>query len=173
MFTLILLKVMMTLGFMAAHPPPPMNDADRFYKLTADAGAAYTKGDKENARILAERLLAESDKWKDDWNYGNSTHVSNIVLGLTAVDQGDVAEAKSRLLAAGRTTGSPQLKSFGPNMLLADRLLEKGETDVVLEYFDLCRKFWTFGSGKQLDQWTAQVKAGERPDFKGNLRYFF
>ena len=59
-----------------------------------------------------------------------------------ALQAGDVEEAKRRLLAAGKTSGSPALRSFGPNMALAEKLLEKGERDVVLEYFELCKKFW-------------------------------
>ncbi len=49
---------------------------------------------------------------------------------------------KKYLIAAGKSPGSPQMDSFGPNMTLAKDLLEKGERDAVLEYFMRCRKFW-------------------------------
>jgi hypothetical protein len=55
-------------------------------------------------------------------------------------------------------------------MSLAKELLEKGETDAVLKYFDLCRKFWGKG-GERLDKWTQEVKAGIAPDFGANLDY--
>ena len=48
-------------------------------------------------------------------------------------------------MAAGATPGSPQLDSFGPNMTLAKELLEKGQPDVVLHYFALCKNFWEDG----------------------------
>ena len=69
---------------------------------------------------------------------------------------------------AGRTPGSPQLNSFGPNMLLAKELLEKGEREKVLVYFALCAKFWQSGS-VQLKLWSTQVKLGSDPDFGANL----
>jgi hypothetical protein len=62
------------------------------------------------------------------------------------------------------------MDSFGPNMTLAEDLLEEGERDVVLEYFSLCRKFWEMGK-EELDQWTEAVKAEKMPDFGANLDY--
>ena len=63
------------------------------------------------------------------------------------------------LRASGATPGSPQLNSFGPNMSLASDLLQQGETEAVLAYFELCRVFWTMG-GSRLDAWTQDVLAG-------------
>jgi hypothetical protein len=40
----------------------------------------------------------------------------------------------------------------------------------VVQYFDLCRKFWS-GGNEKLDQWTKDVKGGSTPDFGGNLNY--
>jgi len=55
-------------------------------------------------------------------------------------------------------------------MTLANDLLKTGEKDAVVEYFELCKKFWQMDFGK-LDYWTAQVRAGELPDFGANLTY--
>jgi hypothetical protein len=55
-------------------------------------------------------------------------------------------------------------------MRLAKDLLEKGERDVVLEYFALCRRFWKSGAD-DLDTWTADVQAGRLPAFGANLVY--
>jgi hypothetical protein len=92
------------------------------------------------------------------------------VLGQCALRQGDIAQAKEYLLASGRTSGSPNLGSFGPNMSLAKGLLERGERDVVLEYFDLCKEFWA-SHLDILQDWSEQVKQGEIPDFGANLNY--
>ena len=62
------------------------------------------------------------------------------------------------------------MDSFGPNMSLAKDLLDKGEREVVLQYFALCGKFWTLGQSK-LDEWTAAVKSGTAPNFGANLLY--
>ncbi|HVW10013.1 MAG TPA: hypothetical protein VHC90_15600 [Bryobacteraceae bacterium] len=95
---------------------------------------------------------------------GNAIHAGHSVLGLVALHSGDTGTAREELLAAGRTPGSPQLDSFGANMLLASELLKKGERDTVLEYFELCRKFWKMG-GAQLDSMSATVKQGGTPAF--------
>jgi hypothetical protein len=53
-------------------------------------------------------------------------------------------------------------------MMLARELLEKGQRDVVLEYFQLCGKFWSYDRG-QLARWTEQVNAVAIPQFGANL----
>jgi hypothetical protein len=96
-------------------------------------------------------------------------HDANVVLGRIAAEEGRLEEAKRHLLEAGRSAGSPVLGSFGPNMGLAKDLLERGEQATVLEYFELCRKFWS-NHGK-LDEWRKDVEAGRIPEFGGNLIY--
>jgi hypothetical protein len=54
-------------------------------------------------------------------------------------------------------------------MALAKELLEKGERDTVLQYFELCRTFWKRDNGK-LAGWNAKVREGGIPDF-GGLAY--
>lgn len=121
----------------------------------------------EEAKKYAEKML---DDETTGWNRGNQVHHGNLILGRIALLKDDVEEAKSRLLLAGKTTGSPQLNSFGPNMVLAKELLERGETDVVLEYFALCAMFWT-SPRQELDQWIKEVKDNRIPQFGGNLAY--
>ena len=48
--------------------------------------------------------------------------------------------------------------------------LENGERDAVVEYFELCRKFWKMDTGR-LDQWSQEAKAGKIRDFGANLVY--
>lgn len=55
-------------------------------------------------------------------------------------------------------------------MLLAKELLKLGETEVVLEYFELHKEFWT-SPRRQLEQWTDDVKANRIPQFGANLAY--
>ncbi|TWT32512.1 hypothetical protein KOR34_42750 [Posidoniimonas corsicana] len=83
---------------------------------------------------------------------------------------GDTERAKHHLAESGKTKGSPNLGSFGPNMSLALGLLERGESDAVLAYFDQCRNFWKSG-GDELDRWSEQVRRGQTPGFGANLVY--
>lgn len=137
------------------------------YMLEDLAKAALATGDDAGAGQYAREALQTAQD-KKDWNYGNAIQHGNLILGQLALKRGDVAQARKYLLAAGRTPGSPQLNSFGPNMTLARELLEKGERDVVLEYFDLCGKFWKH---EQLAHWRQEVQAGRIPEFGPNLAY--
>ena len=142
----------------------------RFYRLDNLAKAAIKTDDLEKATRYANESLGGAEGFPKDWNHGNAVHHGNNVLGLVALKKGDAKLAAEHLLKAGKTPGSPQLDSFGPNMSLAKALLEKGGKEAVLEYFGLCRKFWKMG-GDRLDRWTKDVKAGNEPDFGGNLSY--
>lgn len=142
----------------------------KIYRLDNLAKAAIKAEDLEKATRYAKEALDGAERFPKDWNHGNAIHHGNNVLGLVALEQGDMKSAAEHLLKAGKTPGSPQLDTFGPNMSLAKALLEKGGKDVVLEYLELCRKFWKMG-GDRLDRWTKDVKAGNEPEFGGNLSY--
>jgi len=143
---------------------------ERFYRLDDMARAAYAAGDLEKASSYANEVLALVKDHTGNWNCGNAINHGNIVLGRVALKNGDVKKACEFLLKAGETTGSPQLDSFGPNMSLAKDLLEKGEKETVLKYFEQCRSFWKLHSNK-LDEWKSDIAAGKAPDFGANLLY--
>lgn len=145
-------------------------DRDRFYVLNDAAKNSIAIGQVEDARTYATELLNLAPRFQKDWNYGNAIQDGNVVLGRIAVREGHTEEAKRYLRKAGESPGSPQMSSFGPNMSLAKDLLEQGERQAVLEYFDACRKFWTMGNGR-LDSWAHEVKVGNIPDFGPNLEY--
>jgi hypothetical protein len=156
-----------------------LDQYERAYGLTPEAYKSYLLDDltkcafaadeTTKAKMYAEQVLQEAHSEKKDWNLGNDIFFGNLVLGRLALKAGDIEQAKHYLIEAGKTPGSPQLDSFGPNMTLAKELLEKGQTEVVLEYFDLCAKFWRYQP--RLDAWIATVKQGGIPDFGANLDY--
>jgi hypothetical protein len=133
------------------------------------ARIAVAAGELDKARAAAERCLASSaglplvDK-------DSAIHECNLILGRVALRRGEMKRAGEYLLAAAHVNGSGTLDSFGPNMMLAKELLEKGQRSVVLEYFQLCGKFWAYDRG-QLARWTEQVKTGGIPRFGANLVY--
>jgi hypothetical protein len=145
-------------------------DAEKFYALNDMAKQSFVPGHVKDAREYATELLAQLPKFQGDWNYGNAVQDGNLVLGRLALREGRVDEAKRHLLEAGKSPGWPVMDGFGPNMSLAKDLLEKGERDVVLEYFELCRKFWKMERGR-LTKWSGEVKAGQTPDFGAKLVY--
>ncbi len=156
-----------------------LDQYERAYALTPEAyksfllddlaKTAFDAGETNKARMYAEKMLQEAQQQQKDWNRGNDVFFGNLVLGRLALKAGDIEQAKHYLIEAGKTPGSPQLNSFGPNMTLAKELLEKGQTEVVLEYFDLCAKFWRYQP--RLTEWGVAVKQGAIPDFGANMDY--
>ncbi|MDE2972367.1 MAG: RNA polymerase subunit sigma-24 [Acidobacteriota bacterium] len=164
-------------GWDAALAGRALADFERAYELSGASGrgslladlgmAAFVVGDMDKARIYAETMLADIP---DGWNRGNRVHYGNLVLGRIALADGDLRGAGQYLLAAGRTPGSPQLNSFGPDMALARDLLERGETQTVLRYLALCLEFWEMGQDS-LKNWIALIEGGRTPDFGRHLRF--
>jgi hypothetical protein len=133
------------------------------------AKESFVLGKTDEARDYANELLASIPPFHFFEN-GNAVFDGNLVLGRIAVKEGRIGDAKRCLLESGKSPGSPNLNTFGPNMSLATDLLKKGEKDAVLEYFELCRKFWRMNDG-DLDRWAQEIKAGRIPDFGANLVY--
>ncbi|MBT7070619.1 MAG: hypothetical protein HN975_06990 [Anaerolineae bacterium] len=145
-------------------------DYQKFLMLKSAAEASFELGNYKDARRYATELLTLADHFKNDWNYGNAIHHGNLIIGRVALQENDIKSAKEYLLKAGNTKGSPQLNTFGPNMSLASELLDKGEKETVIEYFELCKKFWEMNDGR-LDSWIASIKGGGKPYFGANLNY--
>ena len=146
-------------------------EVGRYAALGSAAKSDFIFGKIEDARNYANELLSLDEKFKSEpWRDGSAVYDANLVLGRIAAQEGRMDEAKQYLLESGKSTGSPVLGSFGPNMSLARDLLRTGERDAVLEYFGQCRKFWTIGNDK-LTAWSEDVKAGRMPDFGANLVY--
>jgi len=131
------------------------------------AGVTYLAGRKRKAAKYANLLLAETPEEK--WNYSNALHHGHTILGLLAVDRGASKNAKKHLIKSVQHKGSPQLNSFGPNMRLAKALLDQGEKEAVLQYLELCSKFWESGQ-KKLETWIRLIQKDETPKFHNLYR---
>ena len=129
------------------------------------AKMALAAQDFDAAKQYADELLTYGLR-QPRREAGDALHHSNLILGRLALHFQRRDEARSYLLAAGDVAGSPPLDSFGPNMELAKALLEAGETETVLQYFDRCARFW---KRKALREWREQIERGETPDFDSNL----
>ena len=102
------------------------------------ARTAFTAGEHKKARECQEAALCDTG---EGWNQGNRTHFGNVTLGRIALAEGNVEEARYRLVASATTDGPSQLNSFGPDMTLAEELLDAGEREVLLKYVELCSSF--------------------------------
>ena len=137
------------------------------YVRIGQAKAAFKAKRYDLASTHARAMLVEFEAEGGNGD-GDLVHQGHTVLGRIALLQGDVEQAKEHLLASGQTPGSPVLGSFGPTMVLALELLERGEFGVVGEYLALCSGFWP---KDELDAWRTTVAAGHIPDFGSNLVY--
>ena len=144
------------------------DEYERWIALCELAVLLVDEGELEKAREYANEVLTLAPKYKNDWNYGNAIHKGHIAIGRIELRNGNLDNSKKHLLEAGRTPGSPQLDSFGPNMLLAKELLEKGEDDVVITYLNHCGTFW---KKRQIRKWIEIIEGGDTPNFGANLFY--
>jgi hypothetical protein len=139
----------------------------RFSALGEAAKQSFAAGKVADAQKYAQELMTLLPSFRQDQEYGNAAHDANLTLGRIAVREGRMDDAKRHLIESVRTPSGRQM-DYGPNLSLANDLLEKGERQAVLDYFALCKKFWNYG---RLDEWSQQVKAGKIPDFGRNLAY--
>lgn len=140
------------------------------YLLRQLAKTAFKAGAFDKAEQAAKQLLDIAKAHPRNTDYGDAVHDGNMVLGRLALRKGDVGQAKAFLLKSGHASGAGTLASFGPNMSLAKELLEHGEKTTVIEYLQLCKKFWTYPRNP-LDEWIRAIQAGQQPDFSPNLNY--
>lgn len=144
-----------------------MRGPSRAAVLDGVALLSYRAGNLNRAAALAQELLFTATNPKD-WNYGNANSKGNEVLGLVALKHGDLTGAKNYLKLSAEMNGSPQLKSFGPNMALAAALAEAGEKEAVVAFLEQCKTFWKMDNGR-LREWQVLVQGGVKPNFGGNM----
>lgn len=125
-----------------------------------------------DAKELANSVLKTAETFKSNWDYGNAIHHAHLVLGRVYLFNGKIDGAISELSLAAKVSGSPQLASFGPNMTLAKELLLKGQKIAVLDYIEVCLKFWKSQFAESsVKSWKDAISKGEIPNFEGNLFY--
>jgi tetratricopeptide (TPR) repeat protein len=138
------------------------DEYSRWAWLDDAAELAYKIEDYEKAKAYSKESLSLSSNHQNDWNYGNSIHNSNMVLGRLSLKDGDTEKAKEYLLESAKSKGSPQLDTFGPSLKLANELLIAGERDAVLSYLHSISQFWEMDDGC-VSQWITQIENNETP----------
>jgi len=123
--------------------------------------AALAAGELERARFLAERLVTQAEAVPATWSTGNAIYTGHSILGQVALHDGEIERAKEHLKLAGQTPGSPQLNSFGPELELADALLQRGEREAVVAFLRDVERFWS-GRGR-IELWCHEIEVGQTP----------
>lgn len=135
----------------------------RFYAIREEMEKAYLNKEFAVAERLAKENMELAAIYRCNWNYGNAIHETNRILGWISLQRGDVDAATNYLRMAGKSTGSPQLDTFGPELDLANELLKRGKTDPVVGYLRDIQSFWKMDNG-QVYSWLIQIEKGERPE---------
>jgi hypothetical protein len=138
----------------------------RFYSLDDLIRSAYEAKDLSTAAGLASDYLALASVYRCNWNFGNAIHDANRYLGLISLENGDLAGAGAYLLKSGKSRGSPQLDSFGPDLSLGDALLQAGEIEPVKLYLSEIKTFWKMDNG----QGRREQRAAERESWASSNR---
>jgi len=124
--------------------------------------AAFDAKAFDKAASYAQETLSYASASSSD--QGSQEYYGNEVMGLLALQKGDIATAKYYLLKSGASVGSKTIAQFGPNMSLAAGVLAKGETATFLKFLDLCKKLWPTGD-LTIRKWQALAQANLTPDF--------
>jgi hypothetical protein len=135
----------------------------RFYVLGDLVAAAYQAADAGATLILANEYLQLSKVYRCNWNHGNAVHEANRYLGLVILRSGNADAAADHLVQAGKSSGSPQLNTVGPDLDLANALLQLGKVDAVKLYLRDIKSFWRVGE-RQVDRWLSDIEKGGRPE---------
>ena len=149
-------------------------DNERRNLLKTLSKTAYRLEKLDRAGQLATELVLDFGQSTTDTDYEEATHTGNIVLGLIALQKGDVPKAKDYLLIAIRAPLRGERSYLSKiDTELAKKLFEKGEKTVVAEYLKLCEGLGNLKNSpaiyedeiKALKTWQEQIKTGATPSF--------
>jgi hypothetical protein len=131
------------------------------------AEAAYLAQDLDTACIYAQRVLDIKSHLRNEGLrfgevIGGSDCIAHHILGCIAIANGEVDKAEGHLLAATDTVGSPSLATFGPDLDLAQHLIDLGRTSAVTVYLEALKEIWTRGR-PVIESWLQDLNGGKRP----------
>ena len=157
--------------------------ADRVVFLVDAANAAllsYRNAGRWNNAVLRAKSAAKMETFAREIlaipdlpaKSGDGVYTAHKVLGLLAVDRGDIEAAKYHLIESSKTPGSWMLNRIpGPDWGLMYALAERGEYDTVCAFLDNVKVFTKWPpcptpkpKDKLLDRWKETIRAGGSPD---------
>ncbi len=141
---------------------------EAYFTASQQLSQCLLQGDIPKAVILAAQLQSVEEKLLNTKHplsiSSQNTYNINDAFGRAAFLRKDYLAAGDYLLKAGETPGKfPALRSFGPDMWLAQALLKTGHKDFVLTFLESCKGFWDTPS---LNQWIAVLRDGGEPDLR-------
>jgi hypothetical protein len=143
---------------------------DTYISLSGQLFDLLKQGDVARAEVLATQIQTLQDtlppQIKRLATYAENIYNINDALGRSAFKRKDYLTAGDYLLKAAETPGSGLLSTFGPDLWLAQSLLDVGQRDVVLTFLQRCKNFWP---SPKLDKWITEAQNGQTPDLHSNV----
>ncbi len=99
---------------------------------------------------------------------GEAKYLAYSALGRIAVQNADYENAQKYLLASAVGPKSNPTKGFGPNMKLAQALLQHGYNDTVIQYLTTIKSYW---KSSKPEEWINDINNSRMPLFGANLFY--
>lgn len=115
--------------------------AQRQNLLSDIAQAEFEGSDDAGAERDARAMIAAHRNF-------NEYHIGQTILGRLALAHGKEAEAKEYLLASVKPSASFKNPVIQPNITLAQEILDSGDRDTVIAFFEFARPIWTFDQGR-------------------------
>jgi hypothetical protein len=114
------------------------------------------------AKEAATTLLAKASLHPDESGY--AVHIANIMLGKIALAEGLPTVAAKYLLASTQVSNSDQLALAGPDLSLAQELLEFGDNVTVVKFISDCQQLGLCDERRAtLDRWYQAIAEGRMP----------
>jgi hypothetical protein len=82
------------------------------------------------------------------------------ILGRIALRQNDLESAKQHLIDSVPKSGSPGASSHMPTFVLARKLLEKEQKEIVIKYLELVAPLW---KNPKMPKWMEEIRNGKIP----------
>lgn len=121
--------------------PSKIKRSYRFVRLKNWAMERYEKGLVDELLMsMINELLDLSKEYKESWNYGNAVHWAHTIKGLVFIDNGEFEKAKDELIMSAIVSPTPQLRTFGPKMILAEKCKEKFGDKLVKDFLKKFKK---------------------------------
>jgi hypothetical protein len=169
----------------AARQQLPESERERPQLLRDLTRAAFWAGEYQLAKTYTREWLevaqqlqkapepaTKNQRSAREADWGDAIHDANMILGEIALSESKTREAAAFLIEAGKATNGWTLTSYGPDLALVNDLLDLGERQAVLTFFDECDVFW-IGGRDRLAKWRKSVQAGQKPDFGMGFHYQF
>jgi hypothetical protein len=146
-------------------------DSSKFtlYLSRAEALAELTKATyrigqtDRSAKYATELLQTLQSNPKTTRDRSEHINLANTVLGLKAIENGDIDGASNYLIESAKS-GEKLWQSQGANMCLAARLLDSGKRRVVMQYLHACETIWPQAL-EALHRWESMIDNGQNPPF--------